>query len=66
MLVLAKTACALIQPMVQATSATALKAIMATLIYLMDARVGIPVYLIDAYKYNQSFCHFIQSLHADL
>jgi hypothetical protein len=30
--------------MVQATSATALKAIMATLIYLMDARVGIPVY----------------------
>ena len=45
MLVLAITAHALIQSMVQATSATALEATMATLTFPMDAKVHIGVYL---------------------
>jgi hypothetical protein len=47
MLVSAITANALIQSMVQATSAIALKATMATLTFLMDAKVHIEVYIFD-------------------
>jgi hypothetical protein len=56
MLVLAITAYALIQSMVQATSATALKATLAILTFLMDAKVGIGVLLVDAFKHFM--CHF--------
>jgi hypothetical protein len=54
MLVLAITAYALIQSMVQATSATALKATLAILTFLMDAKVGIGVLLVGVQAFYVS------------